>query len=717
MIIALFVLGCLFSFLFTVLIFHRIDFFKALAYSQGFYYSFYVLVSGILIWINLFSIKKAVFFTLFLLGVFVCVQLVLQYTPISKKIPNLLRSGKEEKLGISFSKSLSTIPLIVILIAGFFLTKDNAGMFALDQDEGSYQMRALFYMNGQTDIVVDFPEFERNAVPGSWYAEYFLSKMDHFAGYYRLKDMGDAVSYGIEANETNGVFHGVYTFPALLALWGSMFGLVHMPGILNLLYLLTLALLWYALENCKVKLPTQTMITALMAVSPVFLWSSKQTLTEILLVMFMTLFLALLLESSKARCYEYSVIPLTAFSFSHILMTVYVPMFGMIYFIAYFISRNRKFLLAQCILMVSYVAGFFMMKKTATYYVYSNYDFLFQKLGNKLNMKNFGYLVAGAAIVVILLSLVLATEKVRKKIRVSFEAFKTERKTDYIFRLVIAGIIVAISIFFVVKGHQYQKNDDIRPAQLGIVSLILSSGFVGFFVAIAGLIYSGKKLFTDYRLAITSWMLLYIAVVFSGVLWILIYYYYYYARYFVAFIPVVMIAIGLSMKNWKPYFALPICLAGIVISIVQNPMIYKEKDLTYVSYESVNDMLQYIKEDMNLQDVTKDRVVVIVNDSIYAEGNMYTMPFKALGVDVIFRNEGAEYNQVFECMQKYDLIYLFTYEVGPYERGKEYYWTPVVQRKAYLSIFDPNNNLDGLPYPLKLVEGETDIALMKWTLY
>ena len=222
-----FVLGMLAAILLTVLIYRKTELGKVLTVGMEMYFCFYVIASGVLAWMELFSIKKVTFLVLVLEGILIAAVV-------------LFGKKGSVKLRVNLKKDLV---LAIILVAFAFVSKDKAELFPTGQDQGLYQARAMLYMGGFYDTEVTFSEFYN--IENAWEMQFYLENLKDMEGYYMPEDSG------VYGEATKGVLHGVVTFPALLALWGKFFGLHNMTGILTVFYLLTIASAYYLCNNLQ----------------------------------------------------------------------------------------------------------------------------------------------------------------------------------------------------------------------------------------------------------------------------------------------------------------------------------------------------------------------------------------------------------------------------------------------------------------------------------
>lgn len=709
MLIILWILGMLAAFFMTFLIYRKAELGRVLVVSQGFYYCFYIVVSGIMIWVNHFNIFRGV------LGAFLIELAVVGIICIMRRnefIADISHESlkryisREYRLVLSWKKYL---PVAILLVAGAFLVRDKAGVYGTGQDQGLYQIRAMMYMGGYNDNIVDFPEFY--TIENSWERDLYLQEIADMDGYYLLK------KDGIEgAGEVNGIIHGISTFPALLGLWGSIFGLSHMTGILTVLYLLTAANVWLIGDNLKFK-PWVSMIMAVfMAVCPVIVWSAKQTLTEIGFTLMVCAFLELTTENTKKKVYFWSVVPLLAACYYHVIFTVVIPLLVIVYLTNYIQSKKRGFLAALMVLMIGYPTGFSMMKSTALHYTMKNFAQLFSKTRNLLNESNVEAVIWIASLAVILMGLILWQKKVRKIVFTHWSKIRISALAENIIMWSLRGIAILLTVFFIYKGVKAYRMD-MWPMKLSILGYLFMTGYIMVPAMLAGIWQMAGKGLRNRNVFMFIMSTFYIMLLYCGVLWVLIYYYYYYARYLAPFVVLILIMAGYFLNRFKWYYILPLCavMAGVVIW--QSRLLYTDKDLTYFAYEQMEDMVEAVEsvtkaDAAGAVDGEKDfRDVILVFDQGYHIQRMFVLAMKGLtGADILYLNFDRLEEQLMECRAVYDHIYLLQYDLGNFseESGE---WTYLYRGIMKTSLYD-NYVAHGLPYAKVAVTMESPVSLL-----
>lgn len=705
MLICLWILGMTVSFLMTALIYRRAEIGRIIIVSQGLYYCSYIVVSGLMIWINHFNLLRGAFWTLLAELAVAGILLLFQNTAFKKsKLARRLKLYRKEKLCFTLSWK-KYLPLAIILTVSAFLVHEKAGFYGTGQDQGLYQIRAMMYMGGYNDNIIDFPEY--GYVENNWEKSEYLRILEDMDGYYLLK------KDGLEnANEVNGVLHGIATFPALLGLWGKMFGLSNMPGILTVLYLLSLANVWLIGDNLGFKSWVNWIMTSFMAVCPIIVWGADQTLTEIGFTMMICMFLELITEDTKKKAYFWSVVPLLAACYYHVIFTVLIPMFVVLYLLNYLQSKKRGFLAALMLLMVGYATGYSMMQDTAWHYTMKNFQQLFSKSRNLLNEGNIEAVIWIASSVVFSVALVLLQKEVRRKL---FSWWKRVRENDLAGKAVGWGIRVVTLLlisFFVYKGIKAYRMD-MWPMKLSIIGYLIMTGYVMLPAMVFGIWLKAGDALRDRKVTTFVLSSFYVLFFYCGVLWVLIYYYYYYARYLSAFVVLVLIMAGYFLNRIPWQIAVPVCLCMITLVKSQSSLLYNRQDLTYMSYEQLEEIASLIGDQNSdrEEDPLVQKDVILIYDQGYHSPRIFALALKGLtGADILYLNYDRLSVQLMECRAKYDDIYIVQYHLGRFTpENKD--WTFLYWGVMKTSIYD-NFVESGLPYAREAVSLNTPLSLL-----
>ncbi len=691
MLLLFWILGQIAAFAFFLFYDKKNDPVKALVLSQGIYYSVYVIFAGLFIWMQVFSIFIAVLFSFIFLF---CGFLFSLF---------FLRKDRKEKA--TWMKRplimLSYIPLILILLGAFFLTKTKAGFHSMSQDQGAYQARALLYMNDYNANALAFPEV-KNLIQDFEKEEYY-DKIDHLSGFYLLNDA--------EANKAKqipvGVFHGIPTFSTLLALWGKIFGLTGMTGILSLLFMISTGCVFLALKQFKVKLWVSSVLSALFMFSPVLLWSGKQSLTEILLIMFISVFLCLFMDENEDKSILLSVLPLIAYAFTHIITSSLLPMFAGVYFLGYLGTKKKVYLQSLIYFLLFYVCGFWMMKSVALWYFESQFSLIFNATKYKINRDNLPVIVTIVVSVIVLFIFFLLLRKGNKK-----PIIRLKKKSLLVFLGAVTGIILIalmISIFKTTKVG-------LEVTQVTMFHYITCCGYFVFPMSLLGLWIYGSRKEGNMLLPAYAFLMLYSLAVYSVIIYPAVYKYYYFARYFIIVYPLIFMLAGFTLNKCKVYLGIPLSIIAVILMIVQNPLLYKAKDNTYATFENLETLYSVIEEDMAYSSVLPEDSAIMIFDSDYDENMLMTMALKAkFGQDIFFYDQNIADYKIAEMSLCYKQVYLvalaYSSFTDPDKNGGK--WDILDEVPFELSYYVNMEKPNALFMPVVYDEGKSDYLIMK----
>lgn len=675
------VLGLIAALVMTACIYKKIDFGKLLVVGASSYIALYVIASGILIWMDRYTITAPTVIVLILEVIITAAMLFID----GFELPYIT---------VNFPKH---IPLLVILVVcGVISTMQQAGYYGTGQDEGLYQIRAMYYLGGNYDNVVDFSEYYD--IENAYEKGHYQEEVADMVGYYLQKDNGVE-----DAKDMEGVFHGISTFPALLALWGKLFGLVHMPGILTVLYLLTIANTWYVGDNLKFRMSTRIIISVFLGICPIVLWSSQNTLTEIGLAMFISSFILAMTENQKKQLALLSVIPFIAACFFHVALSVLMPMIVVLYTVNYLYTKDSKYMAALGISTFGYAVGFTMMMSTAWYYTTSNLSMLFGMTKFVVNEKNILMVVWIASAVVMVFSVVFTLKPVSGALLRKWKSFRKTakgQKTASIIMIVLTALTVLKLVIELVKTY----NQNMWLMKTGIVCYLASTGYIMLPLAFVAIFVLGKSFAAKRNMFTIYFSFLYIMFMYCASVWVSIYFYYYYARYYVPFVMLVLVAAGylVDQINWKAMVPVALICAGLVVW--QSNLLYTERDLTYGDYQILDSMTSCIGEDD----------CILIYEQGYHIQRLFAFQLKGLtGVDIYYADKVRLYKQIEDYNALYDNVFVLTYDLGTWTDEEDEAWRYVYRGNMKSSIYDKFVD-KGMPYAKEAIKVDSPVALMIW---
>lgn len=703
MYVAMWAIGVLVYFMLTALIYKKIESGRLVIVGGILYFSGYIIMSGLLFWIDKFSIMTALVLTL-LVGI---VGSALLFMKNKKKFPVIIPALKKY------------IPVLVLMVVFACLASNRAGLYPIGQDQGLYQEKAMFLMNGYNDNTMDFKEYDYLTSPTE--KQEYMDRLGEMDGVYLL--------YGEPVNDTNDTrfqIHGVSTFAAILALWGKMFGLTGMTTILTVTYLLGIGGVWLICDNLRLKRSMSFTAAAMIGINPMVLWGAQNILTEIIITMLIVGMFVILTDNLKKQVYNYSVIPAIAYCYLHVTSTLMVPLFVLIYLYLYFWMRKKSVLTAIILVLAGYVSGLKMMYTSAPIYTSMNLDALFSKIKYALDDNNFFGFVFIVSILFIALLFVLEYMGVSKKFRKSLKKLSDTAKGRRIAKIVFTVMVIAIIIATVLIGIKSVKSGN-SPLKLTMLCFMFTTGYICLPLAFLGTILNSAKYGKEHSRCVIAVSLLYVLVVYALVVRFDIYYYYYMARYFIPYMMLVVIMAMTIFDCFKPVVVIPICTVVMTIVVMQNPLLLKERDLTYGDFEIVNSIASCVGEN--------DAVILCDNGNMVHK--MFMMPVKAMtGADIYFTPD-AENSNAKALAMKYENVFILDYDYGSIseDTGK---WMNVYRGTLHTSVYDVFNlrkdddtdvtavaenqeeaeseednvkRRDPFPYPIKLSTFDSNVGL------
>ena len=669
-------LGIIFSIVMTAFIYKKIESGKLLTLSCAFYFAGFIIVSGLLIWIDRFSVSYSLIFTMLLM--------------IAITIITFIRGNRIEKIYLSINKY---IPLFcVLVIAGFLSSMYRSELYPTGQDEGLYQAKAMMYMGGFNDNELEFTEYE--GLESGSDKSIYLNKLSEMEGVY--------LTYKTSENgepRTTYEIHGIGTFAAMLAFWGDMFGMENMSGILIVMYLIAIAESWIICDNLKLKRYISFSVSALMTVCPIVLWCSKNVLVEIVLTMLFGTFLTVITDNLKKDVLGWSALPVVAICYLHVTTTLIIPLFMIIYLYMYIWMGKKKAMSAMIISLFGYVTGLKMMYTSASIYTSNNLGNLFGKLGNILNDNNFVLIMAIISVLfsiaIIALEMAGVTGNIRKKIK----KIRGKNKYASIFRIAMGVIVVLMISFFVYQGFRTVAQGN-AVVNMTIMSFLFMTGFICLPLALLSMVLNGNRIFKDHGKFIITLSLVYVLVIYAGIIWRDIYYYYYYTRYFAPFMVLVFVEAAILLDYFKAKYVLPVCAVVVGVLVWTNMLLYTAKDLTYGNFAVVTS----IENCVDSQDA-----IVLMDDALNIN-KIFMLPVKAMtGADIYFLNYDYE-KQINDLAGMYEDIYLLGFDTSFNEHASYGNWQAVYKGVLHNSTYDGMDR-SGLPYPKSVIMFDSPVAL------
>lgn len=564
--------------------YNELNIIKLGAISVTLFWIIYSVISGVLFAFDKFSFISA---------------LAIQFALVLVVLVCLVCRKGWQPMHIKFVRSRDAIMLLLVFVA-FLLTGTKFELFSTGQDQGLYQTEAMELFMGNYEVQHDFEEYQilereedRNA-----YRE-MLDKA--WMGYYALK----MSSYGNKEeaiSDVSGMYHGVQTFPAMLALTGHLFGIENMMHLQTMFYICCFVLLYYTLSNMNVSKGLQIFLTMIFMLSPLTIWVSKATYTEMFLCLMVCFYLYLLFEENDEK-WMLS-IPLIGFAFVHVSFMVLWPVFWLANAIMYVYQKNKQYVYTNIISAVGLLGSCIMMARIAPQYYYGNCALLF--VGNIVNQDN---LLAWIG-VISLVSCIVSIFMLRNNMEVLRRGLtKIQNLTWLVPVILILSVLFWIAYgtkmgFFMVPEdmrepslYQYYGKGLMAYTHLGIYACALATGFVILPCLIVYMILKSKRIIADAKYFVLTLIFLYIVVFQSVFLRKEIGFYYYYSRYLLYYIPIICLMAAICFQKWNKKVTLFMALISFSSMIYFDVAIIENKDDTLWEWETLEDLVLAIEED------------------------------------------------------------------------------------------------------------------------
>ena len=497
-----------------------------------------------------------------------------------------LRKGKGRKdprLGFYPGKYL---PVVGICLAALLLAHNRNGYFGMQQDQGVYQTSAIAMIYGDGKNEKELTAYKELSEEDR--RRYMQVVPTAINGFYFYDEELEGLYPEEFSSESAGHFHGIPTYPALLALWGGIFGLGRMGGIQVLLYLLLLSMGYIFLYDLGCGRGTATLCCGILAASPMVLWVAQSTLTEIYLACALLAFLYFLTREERAAIWL-SAISVISFGCIHFSLYTLMPVVVLIYAGLYIRYRKKDYCAAGMAVTAAFWFSTNLTRVISTKYFYLNVvpllD-LFPWLENE-NVMEFITVVCVAVIVAGAGGLILLPGASKTHFRKTGQrAGKGGMWGALVIRIVaVVWCVMAIAMSVEIAGS----------AEDGLVSscaagFCVLGGVVMLPAGLMSILAKPRLLWKDRASALTGMLFAYCVMFYSLALRDKVGYYYYYGRYLVPFIPLIIWqgAQALLLLRGKARMAAGILMALAQIVILPYDMILAaQKDDTRMEWEAL----------------------------------------------------------------------------------------------------------------------------------
>lgn len=671
-----------------------VNFIKMIVFSVCGFFSLYIVVSSLFFWTDTFRFTGV-------LVVCILMQAVLAVILTGRALRGGGTIREAVRPEITFYMGSYWIPLLIALVALPF-TWNKFELYSMGQDQGTYQVKALALMAYDTHNYMEMEEFTKLETPmeRQKYLDFIYEQNNLYLPRVEAETDADASHFAT----ITGTIHGLPTYSALLALWGMIFGYDSMIGVQTPLYLCILFLMYFVCENLHLKKNTAAFVTLMTAASPIVVWLSKSSLTEIGILLLVCGFLYFLTGEKR---HSFCMIPIIVFAFFHISLYAFMPIFVIVLAVMYVRRRDRGFLAAIAGSVTGYAVGAIWAFLIAPYYSYGNYSELGRITGGILGEKVLIPLIVGICTTLTLLCLLLLFyRKAEKALFQKVDAAAAHRRiVTGAACLLIRVFLVASVVFFVYQG--VIRGDTATACEyLQISTYIYMSGILMIPMIYIALFLRPRMLLKNETQVSLVLLFLYCVVMYSMVMRVRILFYYYFARYAALFLPIIFLLGALILEQINKRAAVVLAAVMFLSFVPYDKGLIVQKDHTRCEWEFLDDVCEYIgPEDAFIVGPEEQQIV-------------YIFPVKLLtGCDVYYADEQLD-AQLAGLARRYEHVYYMDYDTVFEDT---YGGSAVLRENAVSKIYTNWNHLSYLDYfnitnpltpiPLNYVEYRLKLSL------
>lgn len=646
----------------------------------------YIISSGLLLWVDMYAINRGVFCSIMEAVVLCAIMMIMNRVPF-----------------VSFACRKNIIPLVIFIIV-LPVTFLKFGFFGMGQDQGVYQTKAIAFIYGNESNTYNLDELDTLS---SEEQALYKAGISQSYGFYMYNDNG--VGSRAQYSTGQGVFHGIPTYPAVLALWGEIFGYQNMAGINTLIFMCCVLMLYYTCGHLKMRKTAKIAVTALYAISPIVLWVTKSSLSENITMLIFISFIYFISDVKNKHMIWISSIPIITFTFLHVSVYVLMPLFVIIYFVMYLAFGKKQYLINNIVISVSYKLGYMMMLTIAQVYTRGNYGFI-SRIG--ISVDKMPLYSTIAVVIVCTISIVLIFVPYKKGLLNKLADNKMAAVfAGWAMRLIMVGSVVYLcielkkSVFSVVNATMYAY---IAASAIIVIPLLMIVIFI-----------KPKLVLKNTMTAVFGIMFFYCVILYAALLSPYVSYYNYYSRYITVYISILMVFAALIFEGLiddiklkrkrlikqpdklKNIVYISVTVFAIILYIRYDVFMIDKADETRIDWEIVEDVTDMLGADdaLIIDGELKNQLLyttkLIKHNKVYpVMGNLNTT------IEIASRNAQNIY------YIKYNPISIES--LGKYELEKIY------EKDSHFKIYDKELAKPGhMPYTMKNIVAVDNVFMYK----
>lgn len=676
------VFGLLTAIFATALYYRKENFAKPIICGVVLYFFCYIVFSMVLFVMDQFTLKRAVMGTMDMLIVITCPYYWLMWRKHGKLIRILHWDGQIKTILVPLLVSIIALPLI--------LTKNE--LFGMGQDQGVYQVVAINLMHGLTDRQQDFAEYHLlSNTDQTAFAEAIRSKL---VGYDIASSSYPETIYDRTVSPVSGIYHGIPTYSAMLALFGTLFGVSNMLHLETVFWICMIFLISFICHQMKWKRSTEVLACGICAISPVIMWVAKSSLTEMFLTVILLVFVMILTDAK--RQHWLSLFPIAVFGCYHVSIYTMVPLFVVLYGALYLFQRKGQYAIMTMSTIVIYFISYFAMRHVQPFYTMNNYRFLF--VGG-ITVYNITTVVIIACIVAFIVSGIYCLLLYRHAVGWDAQYFLQQTREKKWLRIIFAALLIVPVVYILLKGiSQADSIGELR--YLTLVGYAINTGFVLLPIACVMLLFQLKTLFDCSEKLILFVMFLYCILVYSAFLRFEVEYYYYYARYLAPFIPIAVLFAAMVLDKYHVSAKVSMLSACMFVLHPFTTFLASAKDDTRMEWSILEDLAEQITEDGCLI-VEKDLMPQLF------------LPLRSMTGAAVYPESENAVTQIDALSVEYDKVYYLTTDTSILQYNDAY--NCIYRNTAHHSEDDLMQHGTLFPLPTAFLEYEEPICLYQYT--
>lgn len=630
------------------------------------YFFFYILCSALLFWTDYYSLKKAIVGTA---GALVLVAIAFAFC-FRKKVSFFIRK-----------REVYAILLMCILILP--LTMQKFGFFGMGQDQGVYQTKAIELINGNNQRIFDFWEYE---TLDEQEKEIYRQKVEQIGGLDGVDFRKPGLQNLVGVTDVAGIYHGIPTFPAILAMFGKFFGLSHMQDCQTLFLFLMVMIVYYILENFRVKYWIRLLVMGILGISPEVIWVSKSALTEMFMAVIMATFVLMLTEK-KEHLRFLSFLPVAVLSFYHVSVFTVMPLFVVLYWLLYYYDEKKITYIGSCVIsIVAYIVGFYFMVYISPTYTTNNYMNALSFLTNKTIVPAVLAVSVLALAVTIIYALLLRNKKVCGLVDIIW------KHRALIYKLSVLAVLLFAFINFLVKDRALENIPN-----AGVIAIAVATGILLLPLCLGKIAVMKNGDIRNRNYLVIYVTFLYGILVYYGALRGYIKYFFYYGRYMVPYLFIAVVMFAVLFKNMKRRYMVIICLAGMLSFVKPLYQLCTNMDDTRLDWMGLEKTLESVQG--------YNSAVLVAHDAIRA----MAMPVASLGCDIYYATDDLEADAE-KLLDRYEKIYYVTFSTESVSTDYT-----VLLRENFVFSMDYQKKVDDISrYPLKYSEEDRTLTVYEY---